>query len=231
MLRFSLIIAAFIVFAFNSFANEPAHFYLAEEPTIRIGLTTDARSVAISTADFKTGLTIEYEGNVYQIIEFQHVKPGKGGAFVRTRLRNLRTGATVDKTFRAGERMDQAILERKPMQYLYSQGDEFFLMDMESFEQISVPQTKIGSQAKYLKENTDVQVVLHKDAIIGVSVPDFMELAVAETDPGVRGDTASGGSKPATLETGAVVTVPLFVNEGEVIRVDTRSGQYIERAK
>jgi elongation factor P len=185
----------------------------------------------MDTSDFRNGISILLDNDIFTIIEFQHVKPGKGGAFVRTRLRNLRTGATVDKTFRAGERMDQAILERKPMQYLYSQGDEFFLMDMESFEQISVPQTKIGSQAKYLKENTDVQVVLHKDAIIGVSVPDFMELAVTETDPGVRGDTASGGSKPATLEGGAVVQVPFFVNVGDRVKVDTRSDQYLERVK
>ena len=185
----------------------------------------------MDTSDFRNGISIILDNDIFTIIEFQHVKPGKGGAFVRTRLRNLRTGATVDKTFRAGERMDQAILERKPMQYLYSQDDEFFLMDMESFEQIGVPQSKIGSQAKYLKENTDVQVVLHKDAIIGVSVPDFMELAVAETDPGVRGDTASGGSKPATLEGGAVVQVPFFVNVGDRVKVDTRSDQYLERVK
>lgn len=185
----------------------------------------------MDTSDFRNGMSIILDNDIFTILDFQHVKPGKGGAFVRSRLRNLRTGATVDKTFRAGERMDQAILERKPMQYLYSQDDEFFLMDMDTFEQIGVPQAKIGAQTKYLKENTDVQVVLHRDQIIGVSVPDFMELAVVETDPGVRGDTASGGSKPATLEGGAVVQVPFFVNVGDRVKVDTRTDQYLERAK
>jgi elongation factor P len=185
----------------------------------------------MDTSDFRNGISIILDNDIFTILEFQHVKPGKGGAFVRTRLRNLRTGATVDKTFRAGERMDQAILDRKPMQFLYSQDGEYNLMDMESFEQITVPENKIGSQARYLKENTDVQVVMHRDQIVEVNVPDFMELAVIETDPGVRGDTASGGSKPATVEGGAVVQVPFFVNVGDRIKIDTRSDQYLERAK
>jgi elongation factor P len=185
----------------------------------------------MDTSDFRNGISIILDNDIFTILEFQHVKPGKGGAFVRTRLRNLRTGATVDKTFRAGERMDQAILDRKPMQFLYSQDGEYNLMDMESFEQITVPENKIGSQARYLKENTDVQVVMHRDQIVEVNVPDFMELAVIETDPGVRGDTASGGSKPATVEGGAVVQVPFFVNVGDRINIDTRSDQYLERAK
>jgi elongation factor P len=185
----------------------------------------------MDTSDFRNGLSIILDNDIFTILEFQHVKPGKGGAFVRTRLRNLRTGATVDKTFRAGERMDQAILDRKSMQFLYSQDGEYNLMDMESFEQITVPQSKIGAQAKYLKENTDVQVVMHRDQIVEVNVPDFMELAVIETDPGVRGDTASGGSKPATVEGGAVVQVPFFVNVGDRVKVDTRSDQYLERVK
>src|SRR4028119_207677 len=150
----------------------------------------------MDTSDFRNGLSIIYDNDIYTIVDFQHVKPGKGGAFVRSKLKNLRTGSTIDKTWRAGEKMDQAILERKPMQYLYNQDSEYYLMDMDSFEQITVPQSKIGSQSKYLKENTDVQVVLHKDEIIGVNVADFAELEVVETDPGVRGDTASGGSKP-----------------------------------
>jgi len=184
-----------------------------------------------STADFKNGLVLQIDGQLWQIVEFQHVKPGKGGAFVRSKLKNLKTGATIDKTWRAGERMDQAILERRPMQYLYSQDSEAFLMDTDTFEQLSIPVSQIGPQAKYLKENTEIQVVLHKDEIIGVNVPDFMELEIIETDPGVRGDTASGGSKPATLEGGAVVQVPFFVNLGDKVKVDTRTDTYLERVK
>ncbi len=185
----------------------------------------------MDTSDFRNGLSIIYDNDIYTIVDFQHVKPGKGGAFVRSKLKNLRTGSTIDKTWRAGEKMDQAILERKPMQYLYNQEGEYYLMDMDSFEQITVPQSKIGSQSKYLKENTDVQVVLHRDEIIGVNVADFAELEVVETDPGVRGDTASGGSKPATLEGGAVVQVPFFINQGDRVKVDTRTDTYLERVK
>ncbi len=185
----------------------------------------------MDTSDFRNGLSIIYDNDIYTIVDFQHVKPGKGGAFVRSKLKNLRTGSTIDKTWRAGEKMDQAILERKPMQYLYEQDGEYFLMDMDSFEQIGVPQAKIGTQSKYMKENTDVQVVLHKDEIIGVNVADFAELEVIQTDPGVRGDTASGGSKPATLEGGAVVQVPFFVNQGDRVKVDTRTDTYLERVK
>lgn len=185
----------------------------------------------MDTSDFRNGLSIIYDNDIYTIVDFQHVKPGKGGAFVRSKLKNLRTGSTIDKTWRAGEKMDQAILERKAMQYLYNQDGEYYLMDMDSFEQITVPQSKIGTQSKYLKENTDVQVVLHKDDIIGVNVADFAELEVVETDPGVRGDTASGGSKPATLEGGAVVQVPFFVNQGDRVKVDTRTDTYLERVK
>jgi len=185
----------------------------------------------MDTSDFRNGLSIIMDNDIYTIVEFQHVKPGKGGAFVRSRLKNLRTGATIDKTWRAGEKMDQAILERKSMQYLYSQDGDAYLMDMESFEQIGVPESKIGEQKKYLKENVDVQVVTHRDNIVGVSVPDFMELEVIETDPGVRGDTASRGSKPATVEGGAVVQVPFFVNLGDKIKVDTRTDTYLERVK
>ena len=185
----------------------------------------------MDTSDFRNGISIILDNDIYSIVEFQHVKPGKGGAFVRTKLKNLRTGSNVEKTFRAGERMEQAILERKAMQYLYSTDGEYFLMDMDTFEQISVPQAKIGGQAKYLRENMDVQVVLHRDSVVDVNVPDFVELAVVETDPGVRGDTASGGSKPATVEGGGVVQVPFFVNIGDKIRIDTRSDQYLERVK
>lgn len=185
----------------------------------------------IDTSDFRNGLHIIQDNDIFTIVEFQHVKPGKGGAFVRTKLKNLRTGATVDKTFRAGERMEQAIVEKKPMQYLYNQGDEYVLMDMETFEQMSVPASLIGDQVKYLKENSEISAVSHDGAIIGVDMPFFVELEVTETDPGVRGDTASGGSKPATLETGAVVQVPFFINIGDKIKVDIRSDSYLERVR
>lgn len=184
----------------------------------------------ISTADFRTGLTIEYDGGIFQIIEFQHVKPGKGGAFVRSRLRNLRTGAVIDKTFRAGERMEQAVIRRNPMQYLYRAGDDYVFMDMETFDQISLGADAVGEGVKYLKPDMEVSIISFEEETLGVELPNTVELAVSETDPGLRGDTASGGSKPATLETGAVVTVPLFISEGDLIRVDTRSGKYLERA-
>jgi elongation factor P len=191
----------------------------------------EARPLAIDTSDFRNGLSIELEGDIWLIVEFQHVKPGKGGAFVRTRLKNVKTGAVLEKTFRAGEKMEQAILERKPMNYLYSSDGEHFFMDMESFEQVSLPGAILGDGVKYLKENTPVEMLMHREKIIGAEVPLFMELEVAETDPGIRGDTASGGSKPATLETGAVVNVPLFINVGDRVKVDTRNNQYLERAK
>ena len=185
----------------------------------------------MDTGDFRNGLSILFDNNIFTIVEFQHVKPGKGGAFVRSKLKNLRTGATIDKTWRSGEKMDQAVLDRSTMQYLYTQDDEYFLMDMETFEQIGVPQALIGSQAKYMKENMDVQVVTHKETIIQVTVPDSMVLVVTETDPGVRGDTASGGTKPATVEGGAVVSVPFFINVGDKLKIDTRTDTYLERVK
>jgi len=187
------------------------------------------RVVPISTADFRTGLTIEYDGSIFQIIEFQHVKPGKGGAFVRSRLRNLRTGAVIDKTFRAGERMEQAVIRRLPMQYLYRAGDDYVFMDTETFDQITLDADAVGEGVKYLKPDMEVAVTSYEEETLGLELPNTVELVVAQTDPGLRGDTASGGSKPATLETGAVVTVPLFINEGDLIRVDTRSGKYLER--
>lgn len=195
------------------------------------GFLGQEKTHLIDTSHFKNGMSIELEGDIYTIIEFQHVKPGKGGAFVRTKLKNVKTGATLEKTFRAGEKMEQAILGRKPMNYLYSSDGEHFFMDMETFDQVSLPAAVLGDGARYLKESTEVQMLMHKEKIIGADVPFFMELEVTQTDPGVRGDTASGGSKPATLETGAVVTVPLFINVGDRIKVDTRSNQYLERAK
>lgn len=185
----------------------------------------------MDTSNFRNGLSILLDSDIFTIVEFQHVKPGKGGAFVRTKLKNVKTGGTIDKTFRAGEKMEQAVLERKPMQYIYQQDDEYFLMDLETFEQTPVRKEMIGAPVKYLKENEQVTVMTHEEKIIGVELPFTVELEVVETDPGVRGDTASGGSKPAKLETGAVIQVPFFVNVGDRLKVDTRTDAYLERAK
>jgi len=185
----------------------------------------------MDTGDFRNGLSILFNNDIYTIVEFQHVKPGKGGAFVRSKMKNLRTDATIDRTWNAGEKIEQARLDRKVMQFLYSEGADFHLMDMETFEQVTVDRKLIGDKEKYLKENTDVQVIIFKEEIVQVTAPDFMELVITETDPGFRGDTASGGSKPATLETGAVIRVPFFVNQGDKVRVDTRTDTYLERVK
>ncbi|MEW6308237.1 MAG: elongation factor P [Bacillota bacterium] len=184
----------------------------------------------ISSNDFRTGITIELDGEVWAVVDFQHVKPGKGAAFVRSKLKNVRTGATLEKTFNAGEKLPRARVERREMQFLYASGDEYTLMDMENYEQVSLSAAAIGDGVKFLKENTMVDVLRFQGALIGVELPNSVELAVVETDPGVRGDTASGGTKPAKLETGAMVKVPLFINIGDVLRIDTRTGLYIERA-
>jgi elongation factor P len=184
----------------------------------------------ISSNEFRNGFTIELEGQIYVVVEFLHVKPGKGAAFVRTKLRNVETGGVTERTFRAGEKVPRAHLERREMQFLYRSADEFTFMDSESFEQVLLSAADLGEQALYLKENMGVVAVQYKNRMIGVELPNSVELTVVETDPGVRGDTASGGSKPAKLETGLIVQVPFFINEGDVLRIDTRSGQYIERA-
>ena len=184
----------------------------------------------ISTNDFRTGLTIELDGEVYAVVDFQHVKPGKGSAFVRSKLRNVKTGFTIERTFRAGEKVPRAHIEYREMQFLYSLGEDNFFMDTSTYEQINLNDEKLGDNKKYLKENMVIGVQVYEGAPIGVELPNSVELTVAETDPGLRGDTASGGTKPATLETGAVVQVPLFISIGDVIRVDTRTGQYLERA-
>ncbi|WP_347487602.1 elongation factor P [Desulfoscipio sp. XC116] len=184
----------------------------------------------VSTNDFRTGLTIEMEGDVYQVVEFQHVKPGKGAAFVRSKLRNLRTGAVVDKTFNAGEKMPKARIERREAQYLYSDGAEYHFMDMESFDQFSMNTEQLGDAIKFLKENMTIIIMTFQGRSIGVDLPNVVELEVVETAPGIKGDTASGGSKPATLETGYVVQVPFFINTGDVLQIDTRTGHYIKRA-
>lgn len=184
----------------------------------------------ISTNEFKTGITIELEGEIYSVLEFQHVKPGKGAAFVRSKLKNLRSGSIVDRTFRAGEKMARAHLERKEMEYLYRDDDSFYLMDTETFEQVALSADQIGDSIKYLKENDRLSILVYGDEIVGVDVPITVVLQVTDTEPGVKGDTASGASKPATIETGLVVQVPLFINSGDYIKIDTRTGSYIERA-
>jgi len=184
----------------------------------------------ISTNEFKTGITIEMDGEIYSVLEFQHVKPGKGAAFVRTKLKNLRSGSIVDHTFRAGEKVARAHLERKEMEYLYRDDDTFYLMDAETYEQLALPAETLGEGSKYLKENDRLTVVMLGEEVVGVDVPITVVLEVADTEPGIKGDTASGATKPATMETGLVVQVPLFVNSGDSIKIDTRTGSYLERA-
>ncbi len=183
----------------------------------------------VSTAEFRKGLKIELDGQPYNIVEFQHVKPGKGGAFVRTKLKHLRLGRVVDRTFRAGEKVGLVDYEQRAMQFLYKD-DNFHFMNLDTYEQIGLSRDVVGDAADWLKETMEVEVFVINGSPAGLEVPNFVELVVVKTDPGVRGDTASGGSKPATLETGAVVQVPLFINEGETLRIDTRTGAYIERA-
>lgn len=183
----------------------------------------------ISTSDFRTGLTVEIEGIVYAVVDFQHVKPGKGAAFVRAKLKNVETGAVQERTFRSGERLNRAHVERKEMQYLYDSADFYTFMDTETYEQINIAHETIGDDIRFLKENDNLTVIMFGDRIISIELPFVVELAVAETDPGVKGDTAAGGSKPATLETGLVVNVPFFINVGDVIRVDTRTSSYLDR--
>ncbi|MGE5404712.1 MAG: elongation factor P [Candidatus Saccharibacteria bacterium] len=183
----------------------------------------------ISVNDFRTGLTIEIDGAAWSVMDFQHVKPGKGAAFVRSKLKNVKTGQTVEKTFRAGEMVPRAHVDKRAMQYLYSADGEYHFMDNESFEQVALTEEQLGDGLKWLKENMNIQVQVFQEQIIGVEVPNFVELQIVECEPGVKGDTATGGKKNATLETGAVVQVPLFVENGEMIRVDTRTGQYMER--
>lgn len=184
----------------------------------------------ISTSDFKTGVTIEIDGDPFQIVDFQHVKPGKGAAFVKTKLRNLRSGSVTEKTFRAGEKLSKAPVERKEMQYLYNDGDSYIFMDNESFDQINVQEEKLAGAQKYLIENMDCTVAFYHGEIIALDVPNAVILEVVETEPGIKGDTATGGTKSAKLETGIIIQVPFFVNQGEKIKVDTRTGHYVERA-
>ncbi|MFO7289504.1 translation elongation factor P (EF-P) [Planifilum fulgidum] len=184
----------------------------------------------ISTNDFRVGLTIELDGEVWQVMEFQHVKPGKGAAFVRSKLRNLRNGNIQERTFRAGEKVPRAHVETRQMQYLYESGGEYTFMDNETYEQVSLPRERLEREVKFLKENMNVNLVIYKGETIGIQLPNTVELEVVETEPGIKGDTATGGSKPAKLETGLVVQVPLFVQEGDRLIIDTRSGEYVSRA-
>lgn len=183
----------------------------------------------VTAGDFKNGLTIEFENNIYQIVEFQHVKPGKGAAFVRTKIKNIKTGGVVEKTFRPTEKFENAQIDTKDMQYLYKDGDLYNFMDMESYDQIALSSDQIGDSLKFVKENEMVKMKSHKGDIFAVEPPMFVELEITECEPGVKGDTATGATKPCTVETGATLMVPLFVNQGDVIKIDTRTGEYLSR--
>lgn len=183
----------------------------------------------ISASEFRNGITFEMEGNVFQVLEFQHVKPGKGAAFVRTKIRNVITGSVVERTFRPTEKFEKAHIDRNNMQYSYNDGDLYYFMDMETFEMLPINADQVGDTLKFVKENMEVKILSYKGNVFGMEPPTFVELAVTETEPGVKGDTATNVTKPATLETGAIIQVPIFVNEGDMIRVDTRTGEYMER--
>ena len=187
--------------------------------------------MSVSTNDLKNGMTLELDGTLFQVVEFQHVKPGKGGAFVRTKLRNVRTGSVVERTFNAGVKVGLAIVERKDMQYLYRDGESLTFMDMSSYEQIPVPAEIVGDGASWLSEGATAQVAMHQGTPIGVELPASVTLAITKTQPAVKGDTKNNAMKPAVLETGAEIQVPMFVEEGERVKVDTRSGAYMERVK
>jgi elongation factor P len=184
----------------------------------------------ISTAEFRNGIVIIQNDNLMELVDFQHVKPGKGGAFVRTKLKNILTGKVLDKTFRSGERMEEARIVEEEHQYMYNDGDIYHFMDNETFEQVGVGQEVIGDNKLYLKENTNVGLLFHNDNVIAINLPNTIVLQIIETDPGEKGDRAQGGTKPAVLETGVTVNVPLFIAEGELIKVDTRTGDYLERS-
>ena len=185
----------------------------------------------ISTTDLRRGMHIEVDGILYSVVESQHIKPGKGGAFVRCKLKNVKTGSIFDKTFNAGEKLKLADIEEKVMQYMYKKSDRFYFLDTGNYEEVSLNQDVIGVNAKFMKENTTVTAIFYKGGIFGIDLPIIVDLEVVDTVPGIRGNTVSGGSKPATLETGTVIQVPLFINAKDIIKVDTRTGTYIERVK
>ena len=184
----------------------------------------------VTAGDFRNGVTFEMDGNVYSIIEFQHVKPGKGAAFVRTKIRNVISGAVTEKTFNPNDKYPTAFIERKDMEYLYNDGDLYYFMDSETYEQLPISPNVLGDNFRFVKENMVCKVLSYKGNVFGIEPPNFVELQVTETEPGVKGETATNVTKPATLETGAEIKVPIFINEGEMIRVDTRTGEYMERA-
>ncbi len=184
----------------------------------------------ITAGDFRNGVTFDMDGQVYQVVEFQHVKPGKGAAFVRTKFKNVITGAVVEKSFNPTDKFENAYVERKEYEYLYNDGELYYFMDTETYEQLPLNADKLGDNFKFVKENDTVKIMSYKGNVFGVEPPLFVELEVTETEPGVRGDTATNVTKPATLETGAVIKVPIFINSGEKIRIDTRTGEYMERA-
>ena len=184
----------------------------------------------VTAGDFRNGVTFEMDGNVYSIIEFQHVNPGKGAAFVRTKIRNVISGAVTEKTFNPNDKYPTAFIERKDMEYLYNDGDLYYFMDSETYEQLPISPNVLGDNFRFVKENMVCKVLSYKGNVFGIEPPNFVELQVTETEPGVKGDTATNVTKPATLETGAEIKVPIFINEGEMIRVDTRTGEYMERA-
>ena len=184
----------------------------------------------VSAGDFKNGITIEYEGGVWQIIEFQHVKPGKGAAFVRTKLKNIISGGVVETSFRPTDRFENAIIDRKDMQYLYNDGDFYYFMDNETFEQVALTNEQIGDTLKFVKENEICKLCSYKGNVFSVEPPLFVELEITDTEPGFKGNTATGATKPAIMETGAQIAVPLFVNQGDRVRIDTRTGEYMSRA-
>ena len=185
----------------------------------------------IAVGDIRNGNKIEMDGDPFEVVDAQHVKPGKGGAFCRTKMKNLRTGAVIERTFRVVERLPVPDLEEKEVQYLYAQEEQFYFMDLNNYEQLFLTKAQVGDSRNWLKENMNLKILFFNNRPIGIDLPLFVELKVVQTDPGIRGDTASGGTKPATLETGAVVKIPLYLNEGEVIKVDTRTGSFIERVK
>lgn len=185
--------------------------------------------MAVTTNTLKNGMTLDLPDGLFNVVEFQHVKPGKGGAFVRTKLKNIRSGAVLERTFRADERVEQAIIDKRGMQFLYRDGDEYVFMDTGSYEQLQVPASGLGDAANFLKEGNEAVVQVYDTEVVGVDLPAAVELDVTETEPGVQGDRVSGGRKPATLETGLVVQVPLFVSTGDVVKVDTRTGEYLAR--
>ncbi|MCD8118051.1 MAG: elongation factor P [Lachnospiraceae bacterium] len=184
----------------------------------------------VSAGDFRNGMTVEMEGNLYQILEFQHVKPGKGAAFVRTKLKNVKDGGVVEKTFRPTEKFEQGRIDRKDMQYLYSDSGLYYFMDTETFDQIALDEAAVGDTLKFVKENEMVKMCSHNGAVFAIEPPLFVELEIIDTEPGFKGNTATGATKPATVETGALVYVPLFVDRGERIKIDTRTGEYLSRA-